>query len=181
MRTVSSSVPARAAKVVTSKVATSDVAHVSRRAVSPFVATYLIGMAAGPSCRQSASRGERQEYLKSARKPVALLGNLTRSRRRLQPQSLKTKTLSVDTMTRRRKWPISCHFVPFSAISGHFVKKIYTSPDNLFCFHHFRQAVATDIPACRFAKHNAGQAGAARVNKRLPWRAQMPAQVIFRM
>ena len=91
-------------------------------------------MAAGPSCRQSA---ERQEYPKSARKPVPLLGNLTRSRRRLQPQSLKTKTLSVDTMTRRRKWPISCHFVPFSAISGHFVKKIYTSPDNLFCFHHF--------------------------------------------
>ncbi len=25
----------------------------------------------------------------------------------------------------------------FSAISWHFVKKIYTSTGNLFCFHHF--------------------------------------------
>ena len=89
-------------------------------------------MAVGASSRQSASRGERQEYLKSTRKPVALLGNLPRSRRRLQLESLKTKTLSVDTMTRCRKWPRSRHSLPFSAISGHFVKKIYTSTGNSF-------------------------------------------------
>ena len=27
--------------------------------------------------------------------------------------------------------------VPFSAISGYFAKKIYTSAGNLFCFNHF--------------------------------------------
>ena len=102
-----------------------------------FLRRKVASIAAGPSCRQSASRGERQEYLKSARKPVVLPGNVPRSRRRLQPESLKTKTLSVDTMTRRRKWPRSCHSLPFSAISGHFVKKTCTSPGNLFCFNHF--------------------------------------------
>ncbi len=30
--------------------------------------------------------------------------------------------------------------LPFCAISGHFVKKIYTSPDNLFCFNDFARS-----------------------------------------
>ena len=131
----------------------------------------LAGITAGPSCRQSASLGERQQYLKSARKPVVLSGNLPRSRRRLQSQLLKIKTLSVDTTTRRRKWS---KMTSDPDIFGHFVKKIYTSTGNLFVsitslFPSLRQALTTDIPACRFAKHNAGLTSnrAARVSKRL--------------
>ena len=157
----------RSKQVETSKVATRDVAHVSRRAVAPFVATCLNGMAAGPSCRQSASRGERQEYLKSARKPVALLGNLTRSRRRLQPESLKTKTLSVDTMTRRRKWPISCHSLPYSAILCHFrtfcKANLYLTRQPL-CFNHFARPWPLTSRRAGFLRGTAGRrANAARL------------------
>ena len=123
-------------------------AHVSRRAVSPFLATCLTwhgltSMAVGTVASNPPALASDKKTLKSTRKPVVLLGNLPRSRRRLQPQSLKTKTLSVDTMTRRRKWPRSCHILPFSDIFGHFVKKIYTSPGNLFCFNNFARSWPT--------------------------------------
>ena len=82
-------------------VATSDVARVSRRAVSPFLATCLT--AAWPSTRRTP-----QIHKKTCR--------LTRAPAIVPPpaatRTLKTKTLSVGTMTRRRKWPRSCHILP---------------------------------------------------------------------
>ena len=61
--------------------------------------------------------------------------------------------------------------VPFCAILCHFrtfcKENLYLNRQPL-CFHHLARAVATDIPACRFAKHNAGSNRAARVSKRLP-------------
>ena len=52
--------------------------------------------------------------------------------------------------------------LPFSAISGHFVKKIYNLTRQPLCFHHFaRPWPLTSRPA-------AAGSGAARVSKRLP-------------
>ena len=72
--------------------------------------------------------------------------------------------------------------VPFCAISGHFVKKIYTSTGNLFCFNDFakpwpltsrRAALPSIMQGCQTEP----RASASW----LPWRAEMLLQVIFRM
>ena len=53
--------------------------------VSPFLATCLTGMPVDPSCRQSARLRRATRIPQIRKKPVGLLGNLPRSRRRLQP------------------------------------------------------------------------------------------------
>ena len=108
----------------------------------------------------------------SARKPVVLPGNLSRSRRWLQPESLKTKHYRLTPMTRRRTGPKPCHSVPFSAI----LQKIRPHPTTSL-FPSLRQAVATDIPAlldpslalwALLAKAGRRSRSALRSRRRLP-------------
>ena len=164
MRMVSSRVPARTAKLATSKLAVPDVARGSRRAVSPFVATCLSRMAVGPSCRQSASRSERQEIREKtcrfAREPDMVPPSATN-------QVTENKDIidwHHDDAANSPRAAILCYFRTFRK------ENLYFNRQPL-CFQHVaRPWPLTSRRAGLPSLQVPGERGLAST----PWRAEMP-------